>query len=199
MKTRAEYTCEDANSDFYLAEVDYNHSFIISCEKSLILGGKFPYWKVPGTDYPSKQEIFCAFPTECYNFPDVDPVMAPLGLTDTFDRVHIKNGETYEYVCSLDGNRGLISFLLYLLPQFIIARALKVPDILSSQSGNFSLHQQQNFTCGKIVQVPSVPDGSNQHYLLPDQRSAQFDGYISPGHGPNECDERVLAAHRHEK
>ena len=106
MKTRAEYTCEDANSDFYLAEVHYNHSFIISCEKSLILGGKFPYWKVPGTDYPSKQEIFCAFPTECYNFPDVDPVMAPLGLTDTFDRVHIKNGETYEYVCSLDGNRG---------------------------------------------------------------------------------------------
>lgn len=112
MKTRATYTCEDDNSDFYLAEVDYNHSFTISCEQSLILGGKFPYWKVPGTEYPSKQEIFCAFPTECYNFPDVDPVMAPLGLTDTFDRVHIKNGETYEYVCSLDGNRGLISFLL---------------------------------------------------------------------------------------
>ena len=112
MKTEAEYSCDEADSVFYLEEVQYEASFTVTCENSTIFGKKFPYWKVPGTEYPAKPNIFCALPTNCYNFPIVNPPMNLLGLTDTYDKVNRKNGDMYQYFCSLDGQRGMNNFSL---------------------------------------------------------------------------------------
>ena len=89
----------DGKSVFYSEELNYTTSFTLSCEKDLIFGGRFPYWKIPGTEYPKKAEIICALPTKCYNFIDIDPQLKELGLSETFDRISIQNEESFEYFC----------------------------------------------------------------------------------------------------
>ena len=106
MYTEAEYKCDDPDSSFYVTEVSYDKTFTITCETDKIFGKKFPYWKVPGTDYPNTKEIYCAFPTKCYNFIDVDPKMGPLGLSDNFDFINNEMTSQYQYFCSMDGDRG---------------------------------------------------------------------------------------------
>ena len=114
MKTEAEYSCDDSASVFYLEELNYESSFTLNCEKDLIFGGNFPYWKIPGTSYPEKKEIICALPTKCYNFIDIDPPLRGLGLSDTFDRSSIENEEKFEYFCSGD-TRGKELHFIYIL------------------------------------------------------------------------------------
>ena len=105
MKTEAEFECKDPESFFYEELLDYEASFSLTCEKNLILGGKFPYWKIPGTDYPNKNEVICAHPKKCYNFAEFDPSVRMLGLSDTFDSYHYETDAKYEYFCSNE-NRG---------------------------------------------------------------------------------------------
>lgn len=105
-KTEAEFSCDDPASVFYLEEVNYEASFKVPCDEGTIFGKKFPYWKIPGTQYPAQPDIICALPTNCYNFPIVNPPMNILGLSDTYDEINRKNGDKYEYFCSLDGQRG---------------------------------------------------------------------------------------------
>ena len=107
MFTETEYTCDDPDSSFYVPEVSYAKTFPVSCEVDKIFGKKFPYWKIPGTDYPKKKEIYCAFPTRCYNFIDVDPPMGPLGLSDNFDFINNQMTNQFQYFCSMDGDRGM--------------------------------------------------------------------------------------------
>ena len=114
MKTEAEYSCDDSSSVFYLEELNYESSFTLNCEKDLIFGSNFPYWKIPGTSYPEKKEIICALPTKCYNFIDIDPPLRGLGLSDTFDRSSIENEEKFEYFCSGD-TRGEEFRFIYIL------------------------------------------------------------------------------------
>ena len=99
MKTEVEYTCDSGESVFYAEELNYTKSFTLSCEKDLIFGSNFPYWKIPGTSYPDKKELICVLPTKCYNFIDIDPKLKELGLSDTFDRISIQNEESFEYFC----------------------------------------------------------------------------------------------------
>ena len=113
MKTEAEYSCDDSASVFYSEELNYESSFTLNCEKDLIFGSNFPYWKIPGTSYPEKNEIICALPTKCYNFIDIDPPLRGLGLSDTFDRSSIENEEKFEYLCSGD-TRGKELHFIYI-------------------------------------------------------------------------------------
>ena len=100
MKTEAEFKCTDPESFFYEELLGYEASFSLQCEKNLIFGGIFPYWKIPGTDYPSKTEVICAHPNKCYNFVEFDPEIKTLGLSETFDNYHFETDAKYEYFCS---------------------------------------------------------------------------------------------------
>ena len=110
MKTEAEFECTDPESFFYEELLGYEASFSLQCEKNLIFGGKFPYWKIPGTDYPSKTEVICAHPNKCYNFVEFDPKVKTLGLSETFDNYHFETDAKYEYFCS-NMTRGNFTFL----------------------------------------------------------------------------------------
>ena len=111
MKTEAEFKCTDPQSLFYEEQLEYNASFSIQCEKNLIFGGTFPYWKIPGTDYPTKTEIVCADPKKCYNFEEFDSeVKKTFGLSNTFDHYHFMTDAKYEYFCSNEP-RGIMFFL----------------------------------------------------------------------------------------
>ena len=100
MKTEAKFECKDPESFFYEELLGYEASFSLQCEKNLIFGGIFPYWKIPGTDYPSKTEVICAHPNKCYNFVEFDPEIKTLGLSETFDNYHFETDAKYEYFCS---------------------------------------------------------------------------------------------------
>ena len=87
MKTKVSYTCDIDNSVLVLEDLNYPKSIDVECKMNFMFGQIFPYWDVPETNYPEKNEIFCAFPDECYNFAAVDPAMSDLNLTNTFDKV----------------------------------------------------------------------------------------------------------------
>ena len=106
MKTEAKFDCADPESFFYEELLEFKASFSLQCEKNLIFGGKFPYWKIPGTEYPTKTEVMCAHPKKCYNFAEFDPAMKTLGLGDTFDNYHYETDAKYEYFCSNE-SRGM--------------------------------------------------------------------------------------------
>ena len=108
MKTEANYRCDDPDSNFYVPEVSYSKTIKVTCEVNKIFGKKFPYWEIPGTNYPAVKEIYCALPTSCYNFYDVDPPMGPIGLSDNFDFYTNKIGDQFQYFCSMDGDRGIL-------------------------------------------------------------------------------------------
>ena len=110
MKTEANYRCDDPDSNFYVPEVSYSKTIKVTCEVNKIFGKKFPYWEIPGTNYPAVKEIYCALPTSCYNFYDVDPPMGPIGLSDNFDFYTNKIGDQFQYFCSMDGDRGILFF-----------------------------------------------------------------------------------------
>ena len=115
MKIGADFVCKrDPESFFYEAELNYEASFSLICEKNLIFGGKFPYWNIPGTHYPNKTEIICALPTICYDFIDIDYPLRMLGLSDTFDNFNDKKDNSFDFICS-DDNRGILSFFPIIL------------------------------------------------------------------------------------
>ena len=100
MKTEAEFQCTDPEAFFYEKDLDFEASFSLICEKSMIFGGKFPYWQIPGTNYPEKTEVICAHTKKCYNFATFDPAIKKYGLTDTFDNFHFEKDAKFQYYCS---------------------------------------------------------------------------------------------------
>ena len=110
MKTEAEFECTDPEAFFYEKELNFEASFSLTCEKNLIFGGKFPYWQIPGTNYPEKTEVICAHTKKCYNFAEFDPAIKKYGLTDTFDNYHFEKDAKYQYYCSneIRGKRKIL-------------------------------------------------------------------------------------------
>ena len=86
-------------------EVGFDNKFSIPCEKEMIFGKLFPYWKLPGTDYPTIKELDCVNALECFERPDLGPDFA-----DSFDNINYIIDDTYEYYCSMKGDRGWIIF-----------------------------------------------------------------------------------------
>ena len=121
MKTEAEFQCTDPEAFFYEKDLDFEASFSLLCEKSMIFGGKFPYWQIPGTNYPEKTEVICAHTKKCYNFATFDPAIKKYGLTDTFDNFHFEKDAKFQYYCS-NQIRGKRKFYIhiYLIVLFIL-------------------------------------------------------------------------------
>ena len=86
-------------------EVGFDSKFSISCEKEMIFGNLFPYWKVPGTDYPTITESECVNALECFERPDLGPEFA-----DSFDNINNVIDDTFEYYCNMKGDRGSIIY-----------------------------------------------------------------------------------------
>ena len=109
LKTRQPLVKKEAYFDFlfptdfffYLSEVDYSASFSLTCEIELIFGKSFPYWKIPGLEYPSKTEVPCINSQECYGKPDLGK-----NIADSFDNISNKIDDTFEYFCNMEGARG---------------------------------------------------------------------------------------------
>ena len=85
---------------FSITEVDFAASFSVPCEKETVFGKIFPYWKIPGTDYPVVTERQCLNALECLEKPNLGEAMA-----DSFDNIHNKIGDTFEYYCDMKGAR----------------------------------------------------------------------------------------------
>ena len=86
---------------FQLKEVDFKDSFSVTCEKNLIFGANFPYWKIPGMDYPAVTESECLTALECQEKIDLGEDFA-----DDFDQISKNLEDTFEYYCHLNGARG---------------------------------------------------------------------------------------------
>ena len=95
------YLCSD--NYFLMPEVDFNTSFSVACEKEIIFGKKLPYWKIPGTDYPTITEVVCVTALECLERADLGDNMA-----DDYDDTNYMIDDTFEYYCDLGGKRGQI-------------------------------------------------------------------------------------------
>ena len=68
---------------FQLKEVDFKASFTVNCEKDLIFGANFPYWKIPGMDYPTVTESECLTALEC-----IDKIDLGENFADDFDQIN---------------------------------------------------------------------------------------------------------------
>ena len=90
-----------------MTEVAFNASFAVSCEKKLIFGKIFPYWKIPGTEYPTITEKECLTALECPDRPNLGAE-----LVDSFDNINYEVEDTFQYYCDLGGARGLEGDLL---------------------------------------------------------------------------------------
>ena len=86
---------------FNINEVDFAESFEVPCENEIVFGEIFPYWKVPGTNYPDVTERQCLNALECLEKIDLGENMA-----DSFDNINYKIGDTFEYYCNMKGARG---------------------------------------------------------------------------------------------
>ena len=84
-----------------MGEVQYSDSFSITCEKELTFNSTFPYWKVPGTHYPSITERKCINALEC-------PAKQSFGETvaDTFDGINFVVDDSFLYYCRMNSLRG---------------------------------------------------------------------------------------------
>ena len=86
---------------FVMPEVGFDAIFSITCEKNLIFGGIFPYWRLPGTDYPAVTERECVNALECLDRPYLGP-----GIANTFNHLNYRIDNTFEYYCHMHGERG---------------------------------------------------------------------------------------------
>lgn len=121
MLESAEYTCNEPgkyqaenmiyliiiffiDSYFYLKERDFDDTFSVKCEKEIIFGKKFPYWKIGkigGIEYPDITECPCLNALECNDEQDLGEEIA-----NSFDKVSNKIDDNFEYFCDMNGARG---------------------------------------------------------------------------------------------
>ena len=76
----------------------------MKCEKEIIFGKKFPYWKIGkigGIEYPDITECPCLNALECNDEQDLGEEIA-----NSFDKVSNKIDDNFEYFCDMNGARG---------------------------------------------------------------------------------------------
>ena len=92
------------DSFFYLKKIEFEASFSVDCEKEIIFGKKFPYWKIGkigGIEYPDVTECPCLNALECNDEQDLGEEIA-----NSFDKVSNKIDDNFEYFCDMNGARG---------------------------------------------------------------------------------------------
>ena len=101
------YECGLDETTFFFESLNYQPNFTIPCSPNLILGGHFPYWQIPETEYPITNEIICISKEECFDYKHIEPVIKSLNLTDNFDKISFMKNEFFESYCAVEDDRGI--------------------------------------------------------------------------------------------
>ena len=104
--TKLKLTCEKEEHFFFMEDLNYPSELEVNCVQNFAFGGKFPYWEIPGMNYPKTTELYCVNARICRDFSDLRNKMDPLGFMDNFDEVNSEVGDTFQYSCSMEGRRG---------------------------------------------------------------------------------------------
>ena len=105
-RVTARLSCEKEEHYFYQEDLHYPAHLEVDCVPGLLFGGNFPYWEVPGLDYPHTTELYCVNARICRDFYELRNKMDALGFMDNFDGVNSLVDDTFQYFCSMEGQRG---------------------------------------------------------------------------------------------
>ena len=98
--------CDQPEHFLFVSEIDFPPDTDVKCVPNILFGGIFPFWDIPGLNYPSVSKLYCVNAMECRDFWDLSDRMNPLGLMDNFDQQNWVVGDTFHYFCSMDGSGG---------------------------------------------------------------------------------------------
>ena len=99
-------SCQKEEHFFHLPSLDYPASLEARCVPKLLFGGNFPYWEIPGLNYPTTTQLVCLSPKVCRDFSQLSGKMDSRGFMDNFDQVNAAVGDTFQYFCNMEGRRG---------------------------------------------------------------------------------------------
>ena len=105
-RNQSSLSCEKEEHYFYLADLNYPAELEPPCVPNLLFGGNFPYWEIPGLDYPTTTHLACLNARICRDFPELSDTMDRRGFMDNFDQVNSVVGDTFQYFCNMEGARG---------------------------------------------------------------------------------------------
>ena len=105
-RNQSSLTCEKEEHFFLLPDLDFPGELEVKCEPNLLFGGNFPYWEIPGVNYPTTTMLACLNAKTCRDFPELSLTMDRRGFMDNFDQVHNDVGDTFQYFCNMEGARG---------------------------------------------------------------------------------------------
>ena len=105
-RNQSSLSCEKEEHYFYLADLNYPAELQPQCEPNLLFGGNFPYWEIPGLNYPTTSLLDCINTRTCRDFPELSLTMDRRGFMDNFDQVNSVVGDTFQYFCNMEGARG---------------------------------------------------------------------------------------------
>ena len=98
--------CDKPEHFLFVSDIDYPGDTDVECVTNTLFGGIFPYWDIPGLDYPSVTKLYCVNAMQCQDYSDLVDRMDPLGLMDNFDQKTWMVGDTFQLFCSMDGKGG---------------------------------------------------------------------------------------------
>ena len=98
--------CDKPEHFFFIESIDYPGEQDLDCLPNKLFSRIFPFWEVPGLDYPSVTNLYCVNAQECRDYAELGPGLDPLGLMDNFDHLNWVLGDTFQYFCSMDGKGG---------------------------------------------------------------------------------------------
>ena len=105
-RNQSSLSCQKEEHFFLLSHLNYPASLEAQCVPKLLFGGKFPYWEVPGLQFPTTTQLACLNAKICRDFPDLSGKMDSRGFMDNFDEVNTAVGDTFQYFCNMEGRRG---------------------------------------------------------------------------------------------
>ena len=105
-RNKSSLACEKEEHYFLLADLDYPAQLEVKCVPNFLFGGNFPYWDIPGLDYPTTTLLSCLNARICQDFPALSIKLDRRGFMDNFDQVNDVVGDSFQYFCNMEGGRG---------------------------------------------------------------------------------------------
>ena len=105
-RNKSSLVCEKEEHYFRLADLNYPAELEVPCVSNILFGGHFPYWDIPGLNYPTTTQLACLNARICRDFPELSYAMDQRGFMDNFDQVNTEVGDTFQYFCNMEGGRG---------------------------------------------------------------------------------------------
>ena len=104
-RNQSSLACQKDEHYFYLADLNYPSELEVKCVPNILFGGHFPYWEIPGLDYPDTTQLACLNARICRDFPELSSKMDRRGFMDNFDDINSVVGDTFQYFCNMEGTR----------------------------------------------------------------------------------------------